>query len=124
MWRYCVASVPPAARARCGSSTCASPGGRSEFFANTMPARVRRHRVSHTALPAALLEPDALVVAAHRVEQQRDLRAEEDEREQRSERGESGGAEEPEQQQDLQDRRPDGNRVTPLLLVGDAVRAD
>ena len=53
MRRYCVASVPPATRARCGSSTCASPGGRSEFFANTMPARVRRHRVSHMPVSAA-----------------------------------------------------------------------
>ena len=46
--RYCVSSAPPASRAACASTTCASSGGRSEFFANTMPAPVRTHSVSHT----------------------------------------------------------------------------
>src|SRR5262249_14701909 len=115
MPRYCVSSAPPAARGPWGSSTCTSPGGRSEFFANTMPPRVRRHRVSHTAGRSALLEPDALVVAAHRVEEQRNQRAIEDQVDERPERGERRRAGQAEEQQDLQDRRTDRNRIAPLL---------
>ena len=61
-----------------GQDVCASDGGRSEFFANTMPvAGAKAQRVAHGA--RGLAEPDALVVAAHRVEQQRDERAVEQE---------------------------------------------
>ena len=61
------------ARARCASTTCASPGGRSEFFANTMPGvRAQAQRVAHGRRSSTRsAEPDALVVAAHRVQQQR-----------------------------------------------------
>ena len=48
MVRYCVRKVHPAeARRPNGQATCASPGGRSEFLANTMPAGPGAHSVSH-----------------------------------------------------------------------------
>ena len=46
--RYCVRRVQPVDERRPnGQATCGSPGGRSEFFANTMPAAPGAHRVSH-----------------------------------------------------------------------------
>ena len=46
--RYCVRSVQPAeARRPKGQAIWISPGGRSEFLANTMPLRPGAHRVSH-----------------------------------------------------------------------------
>ena len=48
MVRYCVRSVQPAeARRPKGQATWTSPGGRSEFLANTMPRGPGAHSVSH-----------------------------------------------------------------------------
>ncbi len=48
MERYCVRSVQPAdVRRPKGQATWISPGGRSEFLANTMPRRPGAHSVSH-----------------------------------------------------------------------------
>ena len=48
MVRYCVRSEQPAeARRPKGQATWTSPGGRSEFFANTMPRGPGAHSVSH-----------------------------------------------------------------------------
>ncbi len=48
MVRYCVRREQPAEERRPnGQATCGSPGGRSEFLANTMPAALGAHRVSH-----------------------------------------------------------------------------
>ena len=48
MERYCVRSVQPAdVRRPKGQATWTSPGGRSEFLANTMPRRPGAHSVSH-----------------------------------------------------------------------------
>ena len=48
MLRYWVRRVHPAeARRPKGHATCTSPGGRSEFLANTMPAGPGAHSVSH-----------------------------------------------------------------------------
>ena len=48
--RYCVCSVgvaPAGARPACDSTTCASSGGRSEFFANSVPVGPTTQSVSH-----------------------------------------------------------------------------
>ena len=48
MRRYWVRSVQPAEDRRPkGHATCTSPGGRSEFLANTMPEEPGAHSVSH-----------------------------------------------------------------------------
>ena len=48
MVRYCVRRVHPAELRRPnGQATWTSPGGRSEFLANTMPAGPGAHSVSH-----------------------------------------------------------------------------
>ena len=48
MVRYCVRSEQPTDERRPnGQVTCGSPGGRSELFANTIPAAPGAHRVSH-----------------------------------------------------------------------------
>ena len=48
MERYWVRKVHPAeARRPKGQAIWTSPGGRSEFLANTMPRRPGAHRVSH-----------------------------------------------------------------------------
>ena len=48
MVRYCVRNVQPAeARRPNGHATWTSPGGRSEFLANTIPCGPGAHRVSH-----------------------------------------------------------------------------
>ena len=50
MVRYCVRRVHPAeARRPKGQATWTSPGGRSEFLANTMAPGPGAHRVSHMA---------------------------------------------------------------------------
>ena len=50
MVRYWVRSVQPADGRRPNDrATCTSPGGRSEFFANTIPAGPGAHSVSHRA---------------------------------------------------------------------------
>ena len=48
MERYWVRNVQPTeARRPNGQAICTSPGGRSEFLANTMPAAPGAHSVSH-----------------------------------------------------------------------------
>ncbi len=48
MVRYCVRNVQPAEERRPnGHAIWTSPGGRSEFFANTIPRGPGAHSVSH-----------------------------------------------------------------------------
>ena len=95
--RYCVSSAPPARRGRVREQHLRFVGrpvgvlGEHHAGARCAGTACRTRRVASGASGSA--EPDALVVAAHRVQQQRDERAVEDEVDQRAEVGERRRAE-------------------------------
>src|SRR4051794_38453570 len=101
------------------SSTASGRSGDAYVLAKRRSRSRNAVTCANTHKSGCLLEPDALVLAAHGVEQERNQRGVEEEADDHG-GGEDLGTEDREQQHHLEDRAADGDRVSPLLLVGDA----
>src|SRR5262245_11571830 len=121
-----------AARAACVASDASTFAFHHARFAAISSGSSCASSVSRSSAPftevdttwPGLPEPDALVVAAHRVQQQRNERGVEHERQERAEARERRRAEDRELRENLHDGRHDRQAVAPLLLVRGAEAAD